>query len=1197
MISNGLDRMLSSRWTRLVLPVALLSLLHGFATAQLGGAGSITGTVTDPTGAVVANADVTAVNTATNAKTERSTTSSGYYVLSPLDPGTYSVTVAAKGFKTLTQDQITVDALQAVGLNLSLQVGSVNENVEVSAAPPTLDTANATIGGTIENNVYTALPLQMNGAPRNATQFAYLEPGVSASASNGSAGIYDGTGSFGNINELFLEGLPATRVAQQGDPREVANSISVEAVDQFQVLTGGAPIEYQGIGVQNYVLKSGTNQIHGALFEYFRNTALDTWSWGSSSVINPATGKPKKPVEHQNEFGLVVGGPIIKNRLFVYGGYDGYRYVDWGNAELGTVPTALERTGNFTDLPASQSIYDPSTTSCVSGKCTRQQFSYMGVNNVIPPNEISSIAKALINGLPLPTNPNQVSNNWFGPPITSTYTWRASGKVDAVISQKQHAGFVLSAYKSYPYGYTPFPTFGIPLPVPWVSAQIANAYAKNVLIEHSYTINAHTVNQLKFGLFRAITDQSAPTYNPIYGAASAYGITGLPPGQVSQSYPESTFAGPNANSSFAVAKADNEVTNTYDILDNAQYVHGKHSITVGGLHQWLEDNYTFYVTGTSPLTLSWSNAETGGFTPISGNSGGTLSTAQGDAMASFLLGQVDHASMTDTAVVTSYGRMYPWSVYAEDDYAMTPRLTINLGLRWDLFPPFVEKQNRLSWLNPNLNNPAVDYPGALVFAGGGTYGCNCQSPLNTWHKNFAPRLGIAYALDPKTVIRGAYTLNYSHSSGAENIGRSGPSNLGFGETVAPVSPSSGVAAFTLASGFPAFQAPPFLVPSFGTGYSTTITTTPLSPTYSDPYVGSRAPYAINWNVGIERQLPWDVTAEADYVGSQAHFLPPTGNGARGYWANELNPIYYKLGTLLNATPSAANLAAAQAIIPGIQLPYPTFGGTGGTIAQMLRPFPQYAGVTDSYGDVANSNYNALQLVLKKRMSHGLNGNLNYTFSHEIDNQGTYRNGYLSPRADRSLGTEETPKILNLTVVDNLPFGAGHAIGAKNFVVRPLVSDWQVSAIYTFSSGLPLQIAGTCTTPDGGTCMPNYAASFSGSPRINGKWGAGALGGIASPAYINKAAFTDPPAYSTGNLGRSAPDGLRGPWSDTLSMSVKRSFPLFEDVKLLFDVSIYNVTNNVQFSISSLNIDSGTFGEVSGQANASRDIQLAARINF
>ncbi|HEY4382838.1 MAG TPA: carboxypeptidase-like regulatory domain-containing protein [Acidobacteriaceae bacterium] len=1185
----------TNNWMKLTLLLCLIA-LPAFAMAQLGGEGSINGTVTDPSGAIVPDASVTATNVATGTRTIRTATSSGYYVLSPLDPGTYSVSVVAKGFKTLTQENIVVNALQVVGLNIGLKVGSVDENVEVTAAPPALDTVSATIGGTIENETYKALPLQMNGNPRDPTAFVYLMPGVSQ-GNSGSSGVYNGTGSIGRIDEVFLDGVPTTRIAQQGDARTVSASISVEAVDQFQVLTGGSPIEYQGIGVQNYVSKSGTNQLHGSLFEFFRNTALDTWSWGSASIIDPKTGKPTKPVEHQNEFGLAAGGPAIKNRVFLYGVYDGYRYVNVGNPQLGTLPTLRQRAGDFADLPASQSIYDPATTSCTSGKCTRQQFSYLGANNVINPSRVSSISKALISGLPAPTNATAVANNWISAPVFSTFTWKASGKLDAVLNQKQRISALFASNKSYPYGYTPFSGFGVPLPVPWVSAQVGLTYARDLILEHNYTITSHLVNQLKYGFFRNSTLQDAPTHNKLYGAFTAYGITGLPSGQAQESYPNVNFAGPNAGSSFAIAKNDNEITNTFALLDNAQYVKGKHSITVGLVHQWLEDNYTMYVTGTSPVLLGYSNAQTAGFSTITGSSGGTLVNTQGDAYASFLLGQVNSASLTHSAVVTSYGRMYPWSIYSEDDIAVTPKLTLNIGLRWDYFPPFYEAKDRLSWLNPNLTNPAVNYPGALQFGGNGTNACNCRSPLMTWHKNIGPRLGVAYALGSKTVIRGAYTLNFTHATGAMNIGRSGPGNIGYTANVAPVSPSSGVAAFILDNGFPSYQLPPFLVPSFGTGFSTTITTTALSPTYDDPVVGARGPYAANWNVGIERQLMRNVTLEVNYVGTQGHFLPPAGNGARGYWANELDPMYYSLGTLLNATPTPSNLAAAQAIIPSVKLPYATFGGSGGTIAQMLRPFPQYSGVSDTYGNIANSNYNAVQVVVKKRMSNGLDAMVNYTFSHEIDNQGTYRNGYLSPRVERARGAGDTPQILNLTFVYNLPLGRGHSFGANNLIVRSVVSDWQLSGIYTFNAGQPLQIAGTCTTPNGGTCMPNYSTSFSGPIRINGSWGTGALGGIASPSYINKAAFVDPPAYSIGNLARTFPLGLRGPWSDTLSMSVKRSFPLFENVKLLLDVSAYNVTNNVRFGISSLSIDSGTFGQVSGQTNTSRDIQLAARINF
>jgi hypothetical protein len=1188
--SNAIHR-IALRSVAWVAAIAFLAipLLTTTMQAQLSGKGTISGTVSDPSGANVPHATVTATNVATEVHTTRTTTSDGYYVLSPLDPGTYNVTVTAQGFKTLTQDKVVVDALQVVGLNIVLQIGTVAETVTVTTAPPALDTGNATLGNTVENQEYTALPLQMNGGARNATQFEYLEPGVSQ-GNSGSSGVFNGTGSVGRIDELYIDGVPLTRVSLQGDPRNVSASISVEAVDQFQVVTGGSPIAYQGVGMTNYVIKSGTNTVHGSLYEYFRNTALDTWGWGAPAAVNPLVGHPTKPIERQNEFGMWLGGPIWKDKVFLFVNYDGFRYAKVPNPVAATVPTLAERGGNFTDYAAAtgQHIYDPATTVCTNGKCTRTQFSYNGVADVINPSRLSQLSLKILQGMPQPTS-SALTNNYLASAEGNSYSWKEVQKLDAVLTSKQHVSGVFSASKSYPYGYsiaTPF------LPPPWGVGQVAIPYTKNLILEHSYAITGHLVNQFKLGFVRYNDNVSTDDYTPLYGANSAYGIQGLPPGQVSNAFPIFAFSGTDALTGWNTnQKTYTEVTNTYDLLDNVQYLKGKHSLTFGFIRQWLQDNYTAYTTGTSPLSLTYSAAQTGGY------SSGTLVTTSGNDFASFLLGQVSSGSFSQYSAPTSYGRAHPYSIYGQDDYAVTPRLNVNLGLRWDNFTPYFEAQNHISFLNPTLNNPAVNYPGALQFAGGGAVGCNCSSPLHNWYKNFGPRIGVAYSLNDKTVLRAAYAINYSHSTGATNIGRSGTGQLGYSAAPSPASPGNGQTTFVLDSGFPAYQPPPFISASYGTGYSTTITGSPSTVSYGDPYYGARSPYAINWNVGFERELVQNIVINANYVGSQGHFLAPSSGNGRGYWSNELNPAYYNLGSLLAATATPTNVAAAAAIDPGIALPYPTFGGTGATIAQMLLPFPQYKGVSDVYGNIANSNYNALQLTLKKRMSNGLQFTVNYTYSKEIDNQGTYRNGYLSARAERSRGTGDTPQLLSITSVYNVPFGGSNQLFSNNLITRAITGGWSLAGIYTYTSGFPLAITGNCTTPNGGTCEPNYTPGYTHSPRINGSWGAGALAGQPSPFYIDKSAFTDPPVYAIGNLARTAPYGLRGPGSYDLDMSLKRTFNIYENVKLLFDVSAFNITNKVLFGITSSAIDSGSLGQVNGQSNNSRDFQLAARINF
>jgi hypothetical protein len=293
---------------------------------QLGGQGGIQGTVTDPTGAVVPDATVTAINTATNVRKATKTTGSGDYLFS-LDPGDYTITVTAAGFKGETHEHVVVNALQTVSLNLPLQTGAANQTVTVTAAPPQLETTDAMLGATIQQDLYSSLPMLQNGTQRRATDFIALMPGVNAQPTNGgldtNTGVINGSGSRGAVSSVYINGVPITSVAGEGDPRFIWTAMPLDSIDQFQVFTAGYPSPYEGQGVINYNVKSGTNQIHGSLFEFFRNTALDTWGYTAPAAVNPLVGHPTKPVEHQNEYGFTLGFPLLKNKLFLFGSYDG----------------------------------------------------------------------------------------------------------------------------------------------------------------------------------------------------------------------------------------------------------------------------------------------------------------------------------------------------------------------------------------------------------------------------------------------------------------------------------------------------------------------------------------------------------------------------------------------------------------------------------------------------------------------------------------------------------------------------------------------------------------------------------------------------------------------------------------------------------------------------------------------------------
>ena len=1213
------------------------------ASAQLAGKGAIKGVVTDPTGAVVPNATVVATSTTRGTRVTVTSDSSGNYSVSPLDADIYTLTITAPGFQTTQQQNVHVNSLEIANVNVALKLGAETQSVTVSSAPPALETSNATLGATMEQEMYSALPIQMGafGQPdqRRATDFALLMPGVQGNETNGNAttntGVVNGSGSRGAASAVYINGIPFTQASGEGDPRFVWTAISVDAVNQFQVQTSGYSALYEGQGVQNYTVKQGGNRYHGSVYEFFRNTTLDTW--GFFRVTNPVTGLPQKPVEHQNEYGITLSGPLVpfgswKDKLFFFGNYNGFRYSSVKPTAV-SFPTLAEQHGDFSAI--GQNIYDPGTqTACTShstnGPC-RYQYGYgysgtpgpaggptqIGPKNVIPSAQFSPIALKMQSYIPTLANQDP-QNNYFAPNNSALSNWSTTDRIDYNLSSKNTLTLTAAIGRqasSVPVGQTSSGrnTAGLPY-------NYSQAYAPKTavgIIEDTHIFSPTVVNQFKYGFAR----YNGPTINadqtPKY-AATAMGITNLPQGQAQQAFPITSFSGSNAPTQWAGTTASINIANSYTLLDNVQWELGRHSLTIGGQIAWLQYQQTPANTGTTPLTLSNSPTETAAITPSSNSKPAYAATSNtGLAYASFLVGQIDSAKLTQYLIPEYGARFRAISPYVQDNWKVTPKLTLDLGLRYDFYPSYREAHNHMSFFNPKLTNPVTNLPGAVEYAGTGANTCNCSTPVNNYYKNISPRLGFAYQVDPKTVVRGSYGVMYTHGNG---VGGAANSRTGTGTLGFSAAPSFGANGFLLSTAplgpgqtdIPSFT--PAQGAASGNGYGTGFTTVsgytgnPSGVGYADPYLGGRAPQYINWSLGFQHQWTDSITSTVSYVGSEGHFLISDGGDARGYWSNQLDPKYLALGSNLNLAGSSMD---AYCVANNLPCPPAGLFTSKQKLQTALKPFP-FSSVSDSYGNVSNSIYHGLQVSIKKSPSHGLTFMLNYTWSRAIDNGGTFLTGYDIPAQfspdgkfhkadsfDRTVSTSNQPQHLVLTGVWDLPFGK--TIFAGSPWQRAIFGGFKFSEIFQANSGSPLAItASNCgTNPAAATCRPILNPAFTGSARINGNWGHGVTAANTKVNFIDPNAFAATPDYAFGNSPRTAPYNLYGPGNYGLDISLRRSFALHlsESSKLSLQADMYNVSNHTQFSGIGTSYGSSSFGRVSGQGNLSRDVQLSGRLEF
>ncbi len=438
------------------------------------------------------------------------------------------------------------------------------------------------------------------------------------------------------------------------------------------------------------------------------------------------------------------------------------------------------------------------------------------------------------------------------------------------------------------------------------------------------------------------------------------GLRGLPAGEADSSFPEISFAGPNAPTQWrgTDARAFTEYLNNYTLQDNLNWTHGKHTITFGLQAQRMDADERERTYG-SLATFGFSNLQTAGF-----GATGTLDTASGNAYASFLLGELNATTVIQDSQVATSGRFYTYAFWVQDDFKLRPNLSLNLGLRYDIMKPYTELYDRWSFMDPTVPNPAVGgRPGAVVFAGDGSNSCDCRTPIKTYYGAVGPRLGLAYTLNERTVLRTAYGINYSRRGavGGRAGARNGTGLLGFSANASFPSPNASFApAYNWNDGVPGYAPPPFFDPSLNAGFVTGRANRRQRHVWRPRDRRTHAALSKLERRRCSTRVLRNVTVGASYAGSRGDFL---GGSGRGFYANQLEPKYLALGNLLTQQATPANIAAAQAIVPGIGLPYANFSGT---ISQMLRPFPQYSAVTDVYGNVARSNYHSLQITAEKR---------------------------------------------------------------------------------------------------------------------------------------------------------------------------------------------------------------------------------------
>jgi hypothetical protein len=1157
-------------------PTIFFALFTAFSVGAWAQTAQLTGTVSDASGAAVPGAKVTATNVATGVARSTETNTTGNYLITALLPGSYRVASEIAGFKQMDQGPFTLEVDQVARVDFAMQLGESHETVKVESTAVILDTASTAISSVVENKQVLDLPL--NG--RDPVNLLALDAGIRIQNGFGGVMTSGGTtqgnawsgfsfnGGIAGANPMLVEGL-ALDLAVMNLPSYVPPA---DATQEFRAQTSTFTAEYGRTtgAVINFSIKSGTNQFHGSAYEYWRNRDLN-----ANNFFQNKAGLPRTAA-NQNQFGGSVGGPIRKDQIFFFGNFEEYTTRSTTSSTT-SVPTDLQKAGNFTQTytatGAVVTIADPLTVSLQpNGSYTRTPFP----GNIVPANRLSTVAKNIAKIYPEPNTAGVAFtnvNNYQGVSTSRNNQQNAVGKFDYNLNS------MWKIFGTYARLWDA-PVTGNPWPYP------INFTRNQTDDRHHATLSATAI--LRNGLIGEFHTGFARSAN--VGVPNALGFDiktlGFPASFADtteiQGFPGFSVSGITGIGGSGSAGANVAHLNSWAQRGSLTWVKGYHTVKFGADYRVQQMNQ-YFENAFDPL-FNFTNQ----WTAINPQ---VLNSASGVPFASFLLGDVSSASAAKSPQFANERKYF--AVFIQDDWKVTRNLTVNVGTDYSLEFPITDRYNRKMWFDPTASVPVSQTLGFPVTGGFDFASSSERYPFDLYTHQIGPRIGAAYQVTPKTVIRSAFGIFWIPANLTEVVGGSRASAWELSTQMLTSLDNNITLYNTLDNPFPqGIQNPPGNVNG-------------LSSLLGQPVAANRrffhTGYMGQWNFNVQREVARGGIFQIGYAGSMGVDLP-------GLWATQANQLpdqYLSLGSKLSqlvANPYYPLVQSGLITVGALAQPQIQYG-------QLLRPFPQFDTVFDEGDPWGHSSYHALQMQYKQRLAGGL-FTVAYTNSKALGNtearldSGGNSSGIMdnnNRKLAKALASYDVPQRLVISYTYPLPFGKGqHWLNASG-PASAIVGGWQVNGIYTGQTGLPIAPTSSTNLAGNFNAVTDVYGSFvsNAQPSCNGQ-----NPGINGSSYsrlnqwFNTADFSQPAAYTYGTCGRNLPN-VRADHTNSFDMSVFRNFKFGHAERFTVQVraEFFNALNHVQFASPGATFGNATFGVVSGQGNSPRQGQLAARLQF